>query len=319
MTDPHGEGVGVDVGGTKIEVVRIARDGSILARDREPTPSDGDACLATAMALAERMLTGDVVAIGVGAAGMIDFDRGVLRYGPNLAWRDLGVVEAFTTRFPGVPAMLDNDGNAAAWGEYRYGAGVDATDMLAVTVGTGIGGGIVHDGAMFRGAHGFAAEIGHFIVDPNGPMCGCGNRGCWETVASGSAITHAGREAVADHPDSRLASAAGGDPQAVTGKMVTTEAQGGDDLAIRILAEVGRRLGEGIAGLVNILDPDTVVVGGGAVEAGDLLLEPARRAYRDAVEAPEHRPEVPIVAATMGNDAGAVGAAALAMERFAPA
>ena len=211
MTAPPdvGVGVGVDVGGTKIEVVRISGGGSILARDREPTPAGGDESLAKAIELAERVMTDDVVAIGVGAAGMIDFARGVLRYGPNLAWRDLAVVDAFDARFD-VPSLLDNDGNAAAWGEFRFGAGVGSTDMLAVTVGTGIGGGIVHDGRMYRGAHGFAAEIGHFIVDPNGPLCGCGNRGCWEQMASGSAITRAGREAVVAHriPGSRRRSRA---------------------------------------------------------------------------------------------------------------
>ena len=310
--------IGVDVGGTKIEVIRIDADGSILARDREPTPSDEEGSLDVAMDLADRVRSEDVVGIGIGAAGMIDVQRGVLRYGPNLAWRELGVVERFDERFD-VPSLLDNDGNAAAWGEFRFGAGVGSTDMLAVTVGTGIGGGIVHEGRIYHGAHGFAGEIGHIIVDPAGPRCGCGNVGCWEQVASGSAITRNAREAVIAHPDSRFASLVGHDPDALTGTQVTEAAQQGDEIAIGILAEAGRRLGEGIAGLVNVLDVDRVVVGGGVISAGDLLLEPTRRAYRDAVESMQHRPEVTIVAATLGNDAGAVGAAALALEAFAVA
>ncbi|MFN2590535.1 MAG: ROK family protein, partial [Actinomycetota bacterium] len=184
---------------------------------------------------------------------------------------------------------------------------------LLVTVGTGIGGGIIADGRLFRGAHGFAAEIGHIIVDPGGPRCGCGNLGCWEQMASGRAIGRLGREAAAAHPDGRLVALAGGDPAGIDGRLVTTAAKEGDPVAIDVLSEVGRRLGEGIAGLVNVLDPDRVVVGGGAIVAGDLLLEPARRAFRHTVEAVEHRPEVPIVAAELENDAGAVGAADLAL------
>jgi glucokinase len=181
-------------------------------------------------------------------------------------------------------------------------------------VGTGIGGGIVAGGKVFRGAHGFAAEIGHIIVEPGGPVCGCGNRGCWEQVASGHAIERAGRDAVVDHPNSNIAALAGGDPAKVTGKLVTQAAREGDPVARGILAVVGTRLGEGIAGLVNVLDPDIVVVGGGAIAAGEMLLATARSAFGEAVEGPEHRPEVPIVAAQLGNDAGAVGAAALALE-----
>ncbi len=188
--------------------------------------------------------------------------------------------------------------------------------MLLLTVGTGIGGGIVADGRLFRGAHGFAAEIGHIIVEPGGPVCGCGNRGCWEQVAAGRAIDRRGREAAREHPRSLLATLAGGEPEKVTGAVVTEAAKRGDDVARSILTEVGRRLGEGIAGLVNVLDPEVVVVGGGAIDAGDLLLEPARAAFVDAIEAPEHRPVVPILAAELGNDAGAVGAAALALEEL---
>jgi len=191
--------------------------------------------------------------------------------------------------------------------------------MLLVTVGTGIGGGIVAGGKLFRGAHGFAGEIGHIIVEPNGPLCGCGNRGCWEQVAAGRAIDRLGREAARDHPDALFVDLAGGDPDAVTGSLVTQAAHDGDELAAGILGEVGTRLGEGIAGLVNVLDPDVVVIGGGAIVAGDYLLGPARVAYRRAVEAPEHRPEVRIVPAELGNEAGSVGAAVLALEELGAA
>lgn len=308
--------IGIDVGGTKTAAFRVARDGAILARDSVPTPAeDAEATMAAVEAVARGLVTPEVVAVGVGAAGMVDATRGVLRFAPNLAWRELPIAARVSSAL-GLPCQVDNDANVAAWGEYRFGAGRGSRDMLLVTVGTGIGGGIVAGGKLFRGAHGFAAEIGHVIVEPNGPVCGCGNHGCWEQVAAGRAIDRRGREAAREFPYSLVASLSGGDPEKVTGRIVTQAAMQGDDVAKSILAEVGRRLGEGIAGLVNVLDPDVVVVGGGAVEAGDLLLEPARAAFLDAVEAPEHRPAVPILAAELGNDAGAVGAAALALEEL---
>jgi glucokinase len=214
----------------------------------------------------------------------------------------------------GLPTVVENDNNAAAWGEHRFGAGRGRRHLLFVGVGTGIGGGIIIDGALLRGAHGFAAEIGHFVVQPDGERCGCGNRGCWETVASGTAISREAREAVTRHAHSRIAELAGGDPRRATGATVTQAANDGDPAARGILAEVGHRLGEGIGGLVNILDPELVIVGGGAAQAGDLLLEPARMAFRATVEAPDHRPTVPIVQAELGPDAGVIGAATLALD-----
>ena len=305
--------MGLDVGGTKIAAYRVSADGAVLSRAQEPTPGSPEEILETMATLAREQVTSDVVAVGVGAAGMVDFAAGVLRYAPNLPWRDLALADRIASA-TGLPCLVDNDANVAAWAEYRFGAGRGSRDMLLVTVGTGIGGGVVTGGRLFRGAHGFAAEIGHFIVDPRGPLCGCGNRGCWEQVAAGRAIDRLGREAGRDHPDALFVELAGGDPDKVTRPSVTEAAKRGEALAREILAEVGRRLGEGIAGLVNILDPDVVVVGGGAIVAGDLLLDPARAAFLDAVEAPEHRPEVPIRAAALGNEAGAVGAAVLALE-----
>ncbi len=316
MTATMAEAVGLDVGGTKIAGLRVSRDGRILARRTVPTPaSDPEATVAEMVRLASELRNRQVVAVGVGAAGMVDVSAGVLRYAPNLAWRELAIAERLRDALA-LPCQVDNDANAAAWGEFRFGAGRGYRHMLLVTVGTGIGGGIVADRRLFRGAHGFAAEIGHVVVDPAGPPCGCGNRGCWEQVASGHAIGRLGREAATSGESPVIAELAGGDPDAVTGVTVTEAAARGDPAAIGILAEVGGRLGTGIAGLVNVLDPEVVVVGGGAIAAGELLLEPARAAYADAVEAPDHRPPVPIVAARLGNDAGAVGAAALALEEL---
>jgi glucokinase len=285
----------------------------VLAEEIAATPADDvDATMETIHELAERLGSdGSPVAIGIGAAGMVDFEAGLMRSAPNLAWREVPIRDLVARR-TGLPCVVDNDANTAAWGEFRFGAANGYRHVLAVTVGTGIGGGIIADGRLFRGAHGFAAEIGHVIVEPNGPPCGCGNRGCWEQVASGRAIGRLGQKSADGDPSSLIATLAGGGR--VSGRHVSEAAANGDRTAVAIFTEVGRRLGEGIAGLVNILDPEVVVVGGGVAEEGDLLLEPARRAFRDAVEAPEHRPGVQIVAALLGNDAGAIGASALALD-----
>jgi glucokinase len=312
----NGEAIGIDVGGTKINAFRVTRDGTIAERTSRPTPADDEAATLSAMVeLTRALTTPDVIAVGVGAAGLIDAKEGVLRFAPNLAWRNLPIAERMRDAL-GLPCQVDNDASMAAYGEFRFGAGRGYRHLLLVTVGTGIGGGIVADGRLFRGANGFAAEIGHTIVEPGGPLCGCGNRGCWEQVAAGRAIDRMGREEAREHEHSILRSLAGGDPDEVTGELVTRAAKQGDDAAKEILAEAGRRLGQGIAGLVNILDPQVVVVGGGAIVAGDLLLDPARAAFLEAVEGPEYRPRVPIVPAELGNDAGAVGAATLALEEL---
>jgi glucokinase len=312
----EGEAVGIDVGGTKINAFRVARDGEVLDRKSVPTPADDEeATLAAMIDVARALRTDEVLAVGVGAAGLVDASDGTLRFAPNLAWRELPIAARMRDAL-GLPCQVDNDANLAAYAEFRFGAGRGYRHLLLVAVGTGIGGGIVSDGRLFRGAHGFAAEIGHMIVEPGGVLCGCGNRGCWEQVASGSAIGRLGREAAREHEHSILRRLVG-DPGDVTGAHVTEAAHRGDEPSIRVIAEVGQRLGEGIAGLVNVLDPQIVVVGGGAIAAGELLLEPARVAFRDAVEGFEHRPRVPIVAAQLGNDAGAVGAAALALEELA--
>ncbi|HEY7400398.1 MAG TPA: ROK family protein [Actinomycetota bacterium] len=319
MSDGAAEGreaIGLDVGGTKIAAVRIRPDGEILAREELPTPAeDMEATLGSMIEAAKAVRTDAVAVLGIGAAGLVQKGTGVLTFAPNLAWRDVPITERVGGAL-GLPTITDNDANVAAWGELRFGAGRGHRDLLLITIGTGIGGGIVSDGRLFRGAHGFAAEIGHFIVEPGGPLCGCGNHGCWEQVASGHAIARGGRAAVLEHPTSAIASLAHGDPANVNGQLVTEAAQAGDPIAEGIFAVVGRRLGEGIAGLVNILDPEIVVVGGGAIAAGELLLGPARAAFVESVEAPDHRPAVAIVAAQLGNGAGAVGAAALALEEL---
>jgi glucokinase len=305
--------IGLDCGGTKVAGVLVDEDGEVLARGSAETPaSDADAIMKTIFQVAEELRAdGRAEAIGIGAAGMVDFAAGTMRWAPNLAWEELPIRDRVSEQMD-LRCVVDNDANAAAWGEYRFGAARGFRHVLMVTVGTGIGGGIIADGALYRGAHGFGGEIGHVIVEPGGPECGCGNRGCWEQVASGNAIDRLGRLAAESRPESAIARLAGGDP--VTGRHVEQAAQEGDPTATRIFADVGRRLGEGIAGLVNILDPEAVVIGGGVAAAGELLFAPARTAFLASVEAPDHRPDVPLLLAALGNDAGAIGAAALALE-----
>jgi glucokinase len=309
--------VGIDVGGTKIAALRLSSDGSVDTAKVFPTPaSDQEAALPAIEAAVAAVMDRDVVAIGIGMAGLIDVRRGVLLMTPNLVWRDIPLGEHVRTTFD-VPVTVDNDATAAAWAESRLGASRGHDDSLFVGVGTGIGGGIVAGGRIVRGAHGLAGEIGHVIVEQGGPLCGCGNRGCWEQVASGLAIARAGAGVVEDHPNSAIARLADGDPERVTGELVTEAARTGDAVAGRILTEVGRRLGEGVAGLANILDPEIVVIGGGASEAGEVLLAPLRTAFTASLEGADVRPDVPIVPASLGNDAGAIGAGLLALDAVA--
>jgi glucokinase len=312
VSDRHA--VGIDIGGTKIAASRISPEGEILARTVIPTPADDQsAALPAIEAAAADVMDDRVVAIGIGMAGLIDVRSGVLLSTPNLVWRHLPLGEGLGATY-GLPVIVNNDATSAAWGESRLGASRGRDDSLFVGVGTGIGGGIVAGGRLVRGAHGFAGEIGHTIVEPGGPPCGCGNLGCWEQVASGLAIARAGRRAVSDEPGYGIARLAGGDPLRATGELVTEAARGGDEVAVAILATVGRRLGEGVAGLVNVLDPEVVVIGGGVGEAGEVLLGPLREAFIASLEGADVRPEVPIVPAQLGNDAGAIGAALLALD-----
>jgi glucokinase len=311
---PIRQAVGIDVGGTKTAAARVDRDGAVLALEILPTPADDvDATLATIVEAARSVITPDVGAVGIAAAGLVEWGSGELMFAPNLAWRRVSLSRYLESEL-GLPAVADNDNTAAAWGEYLFGAGRGFEDLLLVGVGTGIGGGIVTGGRLFHGAHGFAAEIGHIVMDPAGPLCGCGNRGCWEQLASGQAVVRAARAAIDARADSTLTTTTEGDPSRVTGEMVTRAAREGDAVSVAILADVGHWLGVGIGGLVNILDPEIVLMAGGVSEAGDLVLEPARTSYRDTVEAAEMRPDVPINMASLGNHTGVVGAASLVLE-----
>lgn len=307
--------IGIDVGGTKIAAAVVDAEGHIIARDVVETDATSPNSIATGIVKIARELRGgapSAAAIGIGAAGLVDSARGVIVAAPHLPYRNLAIRDYVSTRLS-MPVFVDNDANVAAWAEARFGAGRDLGDQIMLTVGTGIGGGLIMDGRVYRGAHGFGAEIGHMIVLPDGPPCPCGSRGCYEQLASGSAIGRTARERIQDAPPSLVLDRAGGDPKAITGEIVGRAAEDGDAFAREIVAEAGRWLGIGIASLVNIFDPAVVIVGGGAAAGtGDLLLDPARAAMTGYLTLREHRPPVRIVPASLGNDAGAVGAADLA-------
>ena len=310
--------IGVDIGGTKIAAGVVSATGEILARARRDTPAhDPDQISRDVAAVVAELQAGrtDVRAIGVACAGFIDRTGSRVLFAPNLAWRD----EPMKLRLEAIvdhPVTIENDANAAAWGEFRFGAASEADDMVLVTVGTGIGGGVVVDSRLVRGGFGIAGELGHMRVVPDGLRGGCGNRGCWEVYASGNALVREARELVASGAlqAAAIAEACGGDLATLKGADITNLAQAGDPAAIELIADLGRWVGEGVASVAAVLDPELIVIGGGVVAAGDLLLEPARAAYGRQLTGRGHRPVAPMVEASLGNDAGLIGVAALAAE-----
>ncbi len=315
--------LGIDVGGTGIKGAAVGDDGVLRHRSERRTPAQDVDAIAGAIADLVRELTdtcqqegGAVGAVGVACAGFVDAAGATVLFAPNLAWRD-APLKARLEDAVGRPIFLENDANAAAWGEFRAGGAKDADDMLLVTVGTGVGGGIVSDGELLRGSEGVAAEIGHLRMVPDGIRCGCGNRGCLEAYASGTALVREGRELVSGGSPhaGALSDLCEQDPQRLTGYMITQAARAGDPAATELYADLGRWLGEGIASLVAVLDPELVVIGGGVSEAGELLLAPTRTAFARQLTGRGHRRQADIVPAQLGNDAGMIGAADLAARR----
>jgi len=290
--------VGIDIGGTKIAAGVVDPDGRVLTRRDMPTPvSDRQSLVDAIIALARDLATEHAVdAVGVGVAGLVDRAGDTVRFAAHLPFRD----EPLRTELSavlGLPVVVDNDANAGGWAETRFGAARGAHNALFVAVGTGIGGAIIIDGRLRRGWQGASGEIGHLIVERDGRPCPCGSRGCWEQYGSGRALVRAAEEAGLDVPH---------------GSAVTAAAAAGDERARQVLRGIGGWVGLGIAGLVAVLDPEVVVVGGGVSAAGDLLLEPTRDSFRSYLTARERRPEAPIVLAALGPDAGLIGAADLA-------
>jgi glucokinase len=290
--------VGLDVGGTKIHAGLVDEEGRLLRSLRLPTPvAEGPAGVFAAMrSLIRRLLDlaegREVVGIGLGMPGLIDRARGLSVQSPNTGWSNVPVLAEFTEF--GLPVELENDVRCHAVGEWHFGAGRGLRDFVLITVGTGIGSGVVLGGQLFQGACGRPGEIGHITVDPQGPLCGCGKRGCLEAVAGGKALGRRAREAgIAADTRELFARAAAGEGRAVS-----------------LLDDVARDLGLGISIMVNLFNPQRVIVGGGMAAAGDLLFAPMRR-YAVELTMPGLRDTFDIVPAALGEEAGVVGAAAL--------
>jgi glucokinase len=306
---------GIDVGGTKIAGGVVDEQGKILATARRESPATDTEAIQREIEdlVSELQAEHSITAVGVGAAGFVDAHRSTVMFAPNLAWRDEPMRDDLEKRI-GLPVVIENDANAAAWGEFTFGAGEDVQDFVLVTIGTGVGGGMVFNGELHRGAFGVAAEIGHMRVVPGGRLCGCGNRGCWEQYASGSALVRDTREQAAQGSliARSLLDRVGGRVEGITGPLITEAAREGDEFAREQLSTLGRWIGEGIASLTAVLDPAVVVIGGGVSEAGDLLLDPIRAHFRANLTGRHYRPELEVRAALLGNKAGMIGAADLA-------
>lgn len=307
--------VGVDIGGTKINAGLVEEDGTILQMDRRETPSrDAEAVEEAIIDLVgEYAKDHELAGIGIGVAGFVDEKRSRVTLAANLGWVD-EPIRAVIEGALNIPTVIENDANAAAWGEYRYGNRELPPDVVCVTVGTGIGGGFIFSGQLYRGGRGAAAEIGHMNVEPGGRLCGCGNRGCWEQYASGNALVREARLLAAERRDEAevLLDLGDGTPEGVEGLHVTQAARDGDPVALAAFDSLARWLGHGIADLAAILDPTCVIIGGGVSEAGELLLGPTRRAFLQSVTGREERPVPQLFLASRGNEAGLIGAADLA-------
>jgi glucokinase len=306
--------IGVDVGGTKIAGGVVDASGEVTDRYRVDSPADDAEAMVEAIAAVATELAGRqaVAAVGIGAAGYISRDRDTILGAPNISWRDVKLGSAVADK-AGLPVVVENDANAAAWGEFAFGAGRESDHLVLVTVGTGVGGGIVLDGELWRGSNGIAAEIGHLRVVPGGRLCGCGQHGCWEQYASGSSLVAQARARAFGEPAAEdLLREVDNVVGRIDGPLITSLALKGDPFCVDLLADLGRWLGEGIATLTAIVDSDFIAVGGGVSAAGDLLLEPTRAAFEASVFAAEMHPRVTMRLATLGNDAGLIGAADLA-------
>ena len=316
MVSDGGLVIGVDVGGSKVLASEVLSSGEVATTARRMTPGADAAATQVEDALTEavqEVAGGRVVAaVGVGAAGFVDAAGDRVMFAPHLPWRDDPVRSRLADRWE-VPVLLDNDANCAARAEIAFGAGRGVSSAVMVTLGTGIGGALVVDGAVHRGGQGMAGEFGHMQVVPDGHQCECGRRGCWEQYCSGRALVDHARHRMSQQP-TLLEELCGGNPDALTGPMVTRAAEDGDLVAREAFTYVGEWLGVGVANLVAAFDPEVVIVAGGVSAAGDRLLSPAREALGRSVVGAAYRVVPPIVAAALGPLAGVVGAAEMARQ-----
>jgi glucokinase len=306
--------VGIDIGGTKIAGGVVDAAGGIIEKLRVDTPTDVGALVDAVVGMADALRSRhDVAGIGVAAAGFIDRERSTVIHAPNIAWRNEPLRAILEERL-GAPVAIENDANAAGWGEFRFGAGRGRRDMVMLTMGTGVGGAVVADGALYRGGHGIGGELGHIRFERNGLPCGCGQNGCLEQYASGRALQ---REAAAIAAPSDLGTqlrAARGADGVIHGADISRLVLADDPGALEALRRVATALGEACGGFQAVLDPELFVIGGGVAQLGDVLLEPIRLAYETSLPGYGDRPVAEFAVARLGNDAGLIGVADLAGE-----
>ncbi len=309
--------IGLDVGGTSVRAAVIDTRGSILDTARVGTPSDEGALEDAISGVIDELHNrhDDVMAVGLSVAGFVANDRRTVMFAPHLAWRAAPVADRIAKRVD-LPVTLEHDANAAALGEHRFGAARGARVAALVAIGTGIGAGLLLDGEIYRGAYGVAPELGHLTVVPGGRACPCGKYGCWERYCSGTALAATAIELLARYPGQStvLAGQMSADPGSITGRRVAGAARDGDPIAQRAVAELAKWLGEGLALVADVFDPEIVVIAGGVSGSATLFLDEAREHYTAAITGARHRPLARIRTAHLGDDAAVVGAAALALE-----
>ena len=306
--------IGVDVGGTKIAAGVVDDQGTIVDFRRVATPENSQAVEgAIAALITDLHAEHSAAAVGVAVAGFVSTDRSTVVSAPNLALEQVPLGALLSDR-TGLAVVIENDANAAAWGEHRFGSGQGSSDLLCVTIGTGVGGGVVVGGELVRGHWGFAAEVGHIPLVPEGRQCPCGSRGCWEQYGSGTALVRIARELAAGNASeaSFLLGLGDGTVDGIEGDHVTLAAQKGDRVALAAFDQAGSWNGRGLAVLARVLDPAVFVIGGGVSEAGDLILEPMRRVFAAMQPVGMGDATADVRAARLGNDAGLIGAADLA-------
>ncbi len=309
-------GIGLDIGGTKVLGAIVDETGALLDEYRVPSPTDTWDQLLGAIADTVghlRTRRADVACVGIGAAGMVDLD-GAIHYAPNVPAFRSTLVRVDVQAAVGLPTVVDNDANVAAYAEARFGVARGMKDAMVITLGTGIGGGVIVNGQVLRGAHGFAAEVGHFQIDPHGPRCACGEIGHWEAIASGTALGVMARAAAARGELANVLAAAGGDPAAVRGPDVSAAGHAGDPDALALIDAYAFNVAIGLVGLANIFDPGVIAIAGGLANDGELFLAPIRRHFLGHIEGAPHRPTPEIVPARLGERAGVIGAAILALD-----
>jgi glucokinase len=308
--------IGVDIGGTKIAAGVVDEHGSILETSTVPTPPTADGVIdAIADAVRAASSEHDVDAVGIGAPGYVDDKRATVLFTPNLSWRHEALKDKVEQRID-LPVAIENDANAAAWGEYKFGVGTGHEDVVCITIGTGLGGGVIIGGRLHRGRFGVAAEFGHIRMVPDGLLCGCGNQGCWEQYASGSALVRYARQRATATPENAtiLLSLGDGTPEGVEGKHISEAARQGCPVAVDSFRELARWAGAGLADLASLFDPGAFIVGGGVSDEGDLVLDPIRKSYRRWLVGSRWRPHAEVLAAQLGGWAGMVGVADLARQ-----